>query len=119
MVPPPALCTDNGAMVAWAGQEVCRLTELLNAKRPQALCLECLVHIQAWRSAVAPASTCQHRCTMRHGSAQADGNHMQAESCMPTAQLQQVVIANLPSTIAHAAPGAGAVLPAAEPGEHR
>ena len=22
VVPPPALCTDNGAMIAWAGQEV-------------------------------------------------------------------------------------------------
>lgn len=22
VVPPPRLCTDNGAMIAWAGQEV-------------------------------------------------------------------------------------------------
>jgi hypothetical protein len=26
VIPPPGLCTDNGAMIAWAGQEVQRLS---------------------------------------------------------------------------------------------
>jgi N6-L-threonylcarbamoyladenine synthase len=33
MVPPPELCTDNGAMIAWAGAErlACGLTDALDA----------------------------------------------------------------------------------------
>ena len=39
IIPPPALCTDNGAMIAWAGAERLALgmTDTMDAAAPRAL----------------------------------------------------------------------------------
>ena len=53
VVPPPALCTDNGAMIAWAGQEVrtllpsCESVMLLPMWRELCSCAGPATHI-AW-----------------------------------------------------------------------
>ncbi len=46
IIPPPALCTDNGAMIAWAGAERLALgmIDTMDAAAPRALAARCQRH---------------------------------------------------------------------------